>query len=374
MNIGVNTRLFLKGRLEGIGWFMHETLKRMTVNHPEHQFFFFFDRPYDESFVFAKNVIPVVLSPQARHPVLYYIWFEWSISKALKKYNIDVFLSPDNFSSLKTKVPTCLVIHDLAFVHYPQFVKKIDGLYYNRFMPKFAQKAKRIVAVSEYTKQDIMQQYHVAVDKIDVVYNGANSLYVPLDFEAKEEIQKKYSEGQQYFLFTSALHPRKNVINLLKAFVKFKRRLKSPMKMVIVGRLAWLSKEIQEAKDKMPYKEDVIWLGYVDVHELAKITAAAYAMVYPSLFEGFGIPILEALKCNVPVIASNTSSMPEVVGDAGLLVDPNDVDDIANAMMKMYKEESLRNKFVQEAVWQSGKFSWDQSAEQLFESLMKCVQ
>ncbi|HTO16902.1 MAG TPA: glycosyltransferase family 1 protein [Edaphocola sp.] len=373
MNIGVNTRLFLKGRLEGIGWFMQETLKRIVASHPEHHFYFFFDRPFDDSFIFEKNVTPVVLSPQARHPVLFYIWFEWSITNALKKYKIDIFLSPDNFASLRTKVPTCLVIHDLAFEHFPQFVKKVDSFHYRKFMPKFAKKATRIVAVSEFTKLDIIQKYKILEDKIDVVHNGAHELYQPISFDEKEDIQNKYADGQQFFLFTGALHPRKNVINLLKAFVKFKRRLKSPMKMIIVGRMAWMAKDIQEAKNKMPFKEDVVWLGYVEVEELSKITAAAYAMVYPSLFEGFGIPILESLKSGVPAIASNTSSMPEVLGKAGLLVNPTDVDDIANAMMKMYKEENLRKEFIKEAFVQSQKFSWDKSAKLLYESIMKCV-
>lgn len=352
---------------------MHETLKRMVIDHPEHEFFFFFDRPFDDSFVFASNVTPVVLSPQARHPFLYYIWFEWSIAHALKKYKIDLFLSPDNFASLRTKVPTCLVIHDLAFEHYPGFVGKIDLMHYKRYVPRFAAKARRIVAVSEFTKQDIVRQYGIDPEKIDVVHNGAHQGYKPLSFEEKQAVKQQYTDGKQYFLFTGSLHPRKNVINLLKAFVKFKRRQRSPMKLVIVGRMAWLSKEIQEAKDKMPFKDEVVWLGYVDLEELVKITAAAYAMVYPSLFEGFGIPILESLNTGVPVIASDTSSMPEVLGEAGLLVDPNDVESIATAMEKMYKDETLRARFVRVAEVQSVKFSWDKSAVLLYDSMMKCL-
>src|SRR5690606_7224010 len=117
MRIAVNTRLLLKGKLEGIGWFTYQTLERIVKQHPEHEFIFFFDRPYDRSFVFASNVTPVVLSPQARHPVLFYLWFELGIPRLLRKYKADLFLSPDGFSSLSTKVPTCLVIHDLAFEH-----------------------------------------------------------------------------------------------------------------------------------------------------------------------------------------------------------------------------------------------------------------
>jgi glycosyltransferase involved in cell wall biosynthesis len=373
MRIGVNTRLFLKGKLEGIGWFMHETLKRMVLDHPEHEFFFFFDRPFDEEFIFADNVKPVVIAPQARHPILFYIWFEWAIPKALKKHKIDVFLSPDNYASLRTNVPTCLVVHDLAFEHYPKFVSKVNLFHYKKFVPKFIAKAKTIIAVSTFTKEDIVKQYGTDPRKIEVIYNGAHQSFQPLTYEQKLAVKEKYTNGREFFLFTGSLHPRKNVINLLKAFVKFKRRLKSPMKLVIVGRMAWLAKEIEEAKAKMPFKDEVIWLGYVPLAELTQITGAAYAMVYPSLFEGFGIPILESLKTEVPVIASNTSSMPEVLGAAGILVNPLEVEEIANAMERLYKDENLRHKLVIQAKLQGAKFSWDRSAEELYKAVMNCI-
>ncbi|HTN17210.1 MAG TPA: hypothetical protein VL092_05990, partial [Chitinophagaceae bacterium] len=124
MKIAVNTRLLLKGRLEGIGWFAYQTLKQLVHDHPEHEFIFIFDRPYDESFIFGDNVTPVVIGPPARHPVLFYLWLDWSVAFVLRKYKADVFLSPDGFTSLSTKVPSCLVIHDLAFEHYPEHLKK----------------------------------------------------------------------------------------------------------------------------------------------------------------------------------------------------------------------------------------------------------
>lgn len=373
MRIGVNTRLLLKGKLEGIGWFTMQTLERIVKAHPEHEFYFFFDRPYDSSFLFADNVKPVVLSPKARHPVLFYMWFEWSIPYALKKYKIDLFLTPDGFSSLTTKVPTCLVIHDLAFEHYPEHLKLSHRFYWRQYSPKFARKATRIVTVSNYTKDDIVKHYGINADKIDVAHNGAHKEYRPLSWEEKEATKEKYADGCEYFVFAGALHPRKNILNLLKAFIAFKKRQRSNMKLVIVGRFAWKYDEVMEMKDEMPFKEDVKWVGYMDVEELSKIIGGAYAMVYASLFEGFGIPILEALKCDVPAIVSNTSSMPEVAGDAGLLVDPNDVDDIAAKMQEIYKDETLRAKLIAEAPKQVEKYTWDSAAEILWDSMMKCL-
>jgi hypothetical protein len=141
MVIAVNTRFLIKNKLEGFGWYTFEVLKRLTQSHPEHQFVFFFDRAYDTDFIFAPNVTPVVLSPPARHPILFFIWFEWSVRRALRKYKADVFLSTDNFLCLGTDVKTVLVVHDLAFLHFPDYVPLRNRLYYQYFMPRFMKRA-----------------------------------------------------------------------------------------------------------------------------------------------------------------------------------------------------------------------------------------
>ena len=286
MRIAVNTRLLLKGKLEGIGWFTYQTLERIVRDHPEHEFFFFFDRSYDPSFVFASNVTPVVVHPQARHPILFYIWFEWSIPMMLKKYKIDLFLSPDSYMSLSTKVPTCLVIHDLAFEHYPEHFVLSHRLYWRHYSPLFAKKAKRIATVSTFSKEDISKRYGIALNNIDVVYNGAHDEYKPLSPDERTEVKAKYADGCEYFVFAGALHPRKNIVNLLKAFVIFKQRQRTNMKLVIVGRPAWKYDEVEEMRAEMPFKEDVKWVGYMNVDELSKVIGGAYALVYAFFIRG----------------------------------------------------------------------------------------
>jgi glycosyltransferase involved in cell wall biosynthesis len=275
--------------------------------------------------------------------------------------------------SLNTKVPTCLVIHDLAFEHYPEHLKFSQRSYWRYFSPKFAQKASRIVTVSEFSKQDIVSRYRVPEEKISVAYNGAHEAYHSLGWEEREAVKRQYAEGCEYFVFAGALHPRKNVVNLLKAFISFKKHHRSNMKLVIVGRMAWKFEELVAMREEMPFKEDVKWVGYMDVEELSRVTAAAYAMVYASLFEGFGIPILEALQCNVPAIVSNTSSMPEVGGSAALLVNPSDSEDIAAKMAMVYRDETLRARLIAAAPAQVARFSWDKAAEVLWNSLMQCL-
>ena len=370
MTIAINTRFLLKDRLEGIGWFTYETIRRLVEWHPEHKFLFFFDRPFDKKFIFADNVKPVVLFPPARHPFLFYIWFEFAVSKALKKYKADVFISTDGFLSLSTKVPTLLVIHDLAHVHFPNQVKFWEQQYYQHFMPKFAQKAARIATVSEYSKQDIHQQYQIPLEKIDVVYNGVRKDFKPLDSLTKTAIKAKYSHGQDYFFYIGAVHPRKNIHRLITAFDQFKQATNAPIKLLIAGRFAWQTGVVKDAYDQANFKEDIEFLNYVADEEVPLLMGSALGFVYVSLFEGFGIPLVEAMSCEVPIITANVSSMPEVVGEAGLKVNPNSVEAIKNGMMELYENEAKRNNLIESGKIQKNKFSWEKSAQKLTKSLI----
>lgn len=367
MKIAVNARFLLKGKLEGIGWFTHEVLKRVVQNHPEHEFIFIFDRPFHEDFIYGKNVTPIVVPPPARHPILWYIWFEWSIKLVLLKHKPDLFISTDGFLSLSTKIPQLLVIHDLAFEHFPEHLPFKFRYYLRKFTPKFAQKAKHIVTVSTFSKQDIIDTYQITEEKISIVYNGANDLYKPLSFEERQSIKEQYAKGSEYFVFAGALHPRKNVLALLDAFTFFKKKQRSNMKLLIIGRIAWNAEEIQNKLQNHPFKEDVIHYDYMQVEELCKVIGGAYALTFVSIFEGFGIPILEAIKCNVPSICSNTSSMPEVAGDTAILVDPLNIEEIGNAMRTLYKDEFVRNELKVNCAAQGEKFNWDKSAFDFYE-------
>jgi glycosyltransferase involved in cell wall biosynthesis len=374
LKIAVNTRLLLKNRLEGIGWFTKETLLRITKEHPEHEFLFIFDRAYDESYVFSPNVKAVVISPQARHPLLYRIYFNWSIPRILKKEKADLFLSPDGFLSLHTDVPQLAVIHDLNFEHHPEALPSVVSKYYRKYFPKFAEKAARIATVSNYSKLDIANTYTIDPSKIDVVYNGANELYIPLSDEDVKQVRLKYSHGLPYFLFIGSLHPRKNVVNLLKAYEQFRADSSQNIPLVIVGEAMWSNKDVEKELNTMTFKEDVIHLGRLQSAELKMILGASLALTFIPIFEGFGIPALEAMQSGVPVIASNTSSIPEVVGDAAILCDPDDIKQIAGAMEKVSENDQLRKELIIKGLEQSEKFSWDRSAHLLWKSIEKTMQ
>jgi glycosyltransferase involved in cell wall biosynthesis len=372
MKIAVNTRFLLNEQLEGVGYFLYEVLQRMTSNHPEHQFLFIFDRPYDDKFIFGENVIAVIAGPPARHPILWKWWYDIKVPALLKKHKADIFLSCDGFCSLTTKVPQCLVVHDLAFLHYPSFIKKSHLIFYKHFTPKFLEKASTVATVSAFSKKDILDKYKIADEKISIVYNAAKKIFQPADDIIKEETKNKFTDGKNYFVYTGAIHPRKNLINLLKAFSIFKKRQKSDWKLLLAGRLAWKYDQFMKSLKAYKYREDVIMTGYVDETELVKITGSAYAMVYPSLWEGFGVPVLEAMCCSVPVITSTNSSMQEIAGDAALYADPASHQDIAEKMMLLYKDETLRNSLIEKGRQRSFQFNWDTTAELLWQALLKC--
>lgn len=372
MRVAVNTRFLLNDYLEGYGHFVYETFSRIVKNHPEHEFIFIFDRPYNPKFVFAENVKPVVTGPPARHPVLWKYWYDFKVPAVLKKYKADVFVSCDGFCSLTTKVPQCIVMHDLAFLHFPAFNKKAHALFYKRYTAKFLEKAKVIVTVSEFSKQDIVTQYKNAdASKIEVVYNGVRETFHPLSEEEKNVVKEKYTDGKEYFIYSGAIHPRKNLMNLLRAFSAFKKRQQSNMKLLLVGRLAWKYESFVEKMKTYKYRNDVVMCGYFEDPELTKVTGAAYAMIYPSLFEGFGLPVAEAMRSNVPVITSKNSPMQEIAKEAALYFDPADYKDIADKMMLIYKDENLRRKMIEQGKETVSQYSWDRTAELLWQSILK---
>lgn len=369
MRIAVNTRFLLKDYLEGYGRFTFELCKRMVETHPQHEFIFIFDRPFDERFVFAKNIIPVVVNPEARHPLLWKWWFDYKIPAVLKKYQADVFLSPDGFCSLRTKVPQVTVIHDLAFLHRPNDIPRSHLGFYRRYTPKFIKKSSAVITVSEASRQDIVEQYPAAANKITVVHNAAREGFRPLNWEQKQLVKERYAEGREYFLYTGSIHPRKNLLGLLKAFSIFKKWQQSDMKLLLCGRSAWKNEGFLKSLSTYKYRADVHLTGYLPDEELCAITASAYAMVYPSYFEGFGLPIVEAMQSGVPVIATQTPALMETGGDAALYAPTDDIEQLAAQMMHIYKDEAHRARLIEAGKQQAAKFNWQQSAEKLWQCI-----
>ncbi|HEX2606190.1 MAG TPA: glycosyltransferase family 1 protein [Flavisolibacter sp.] len=374
MNIAVNTRYLMKDELEGYGYFIREVLKQLTRDHPEHQFYFLFDRPYPETYRFSENVIPLIVPPPARHPVLWKYWYDIKVARALKKIKASVFLSPDGFASLTTRVPQYLVVHDLGFLHQPEAYKRSHYLFYKYYQKRFIKKARRVATVSEFSRADICRLYHTDPARIDVVYNGVKDVFRPLDHEAQEAIRSAYTGGKPYFIYAGALQPRKNLVALLKAFSIFKKRQKSEMKLVLAGRLAWKNDAFLDLLKTYKYREDVVLTGYLPEAELAGLMASAYALVYPSLFEGFGVPVIEAMKCGIPALTSAHSAMEEIGGEAALYFDAASPADMAEKLMLIYKDENRRAQLIASGRERAALYTWKRTADLLWEGLTSMLE
>ena len=371
MRIAVNTRFLLPGKLEGLGWYTHELLQRMVIQHPQDEFIFLFDRPFDPALVYADNVLPVVLPFQARHPLAWYAWFEWAVPRMLRKYRADVFFSPDAYLSLQAKTPTVMTVHDLIPLQHPEQVRWWARDYYRFFIPRYLRRADHLVAVSGFTKQAAVDICGIAPEKISVVYNGCRDIFRPLPAGDQQSVRDQFAGGQEYFFYTGAIHPRKNIPRLIRAFDRFKQRSDAPLKLVLAGRFAWQTGEVEAAWQQAQHSADIHFTGYVPETDLARLMASAKALVYVSLSEGFGLPVLEALNCDTPVICSDTTALPEVAGTAGLLVDPLSETAIAQALEQVHVDQALRQRMIAAGRVQREKFNWDRAAGQVYHLLQQ---
>ncbi len=373
MLIAVNSRLLISDKLDGIGWFTLEILKRICKAHPEHQFHLIFDRPFDTKYIFSENVTASVLNPPTRLPILWKYWFEIALKRRLKKIKADFFLSPEGWLPPVKNIPMLGVIHDLNFEHYPKNIIPSHRNFLLKYFPKYAARANRIATVSEYSKQDISKTYNISPSKIDVVYNGANEIFKPLPKELQIKIKNKFAEGKDYFVFIGTLHPRKNLKNLFIAFDEFKKQTNSDYKLVICGAKKWWPNELEQTFQSLESKKDIIFLGRLENQDLSTILASAFALSYLPQFEGFGIPILEAMQSGVPVVTSNTTSMPEVANGAALLADPFNTTEITNRMVELYNNPSLKEQLIHKGLLRAKDFSWQKTADLLWNSIEKTI-
>jgi len=353
--------------MEGFGWYTYEITKRLVENHPEHTFIFFFDRKFDPKFIFGKNVEPVVLNPPARHPILFKIWFNWSVKRALKKHKADLFFSPDGYLSLTTSLPQIAVMHDLNFEHNPQDLKPAMLNYYTTNFPRFAEKAAHIITVSEYSKRDICETYGVPSSNVTAIWNGASEVFQPLSEALQETVRKTHTDGKPYFLFVGAIHPRKNVRRLMEAFAKY--RLTHPNadeELVIVGTELWNNAGFDLAIAE-EVKNHIRFTGHVSIEVLAQIMGSAKVFTFVPYFEGFGIPMVEAMRCGTPILAGDRTSLPEVAGEAALYCNPFDVDDIAAKLGQLATDVDLRNSLSKKGRERATEFSWDRAAEKVWD-------
>lgn len=264
--------------------------------------------------------------------------------------------------------PTVVTIHDLSFEFFPHLFSPRDYLVLSRLVPYSARRAAKVITVSENSKRDIMRRYRLPEERIAVTYEGADDRFKPLQDEAGlEAIKRKYEIVGRFILALGNLEPRKNLGRLVEAYGALRRGGRIEHKLVVVGRARWRESELYRVVRERGLVGEVIFTGYLPQEDLPLLYNAADLFLFPSLYEGFGLPPLEAMACGTPVIASNSSSLPEVVGDAGLLVDPHDTSAIAQAIDDLLTRPDRRSELSAKGLRRAALFSWHKMAQETLE-------
>lgn len=284
------------------------------------------------------------------------------------KSGIEIFIAPTSYiiPALHNpeKVKILMTVHDLIAFLYPKNHNKKAVLTEKLTLARALKKVKKVLSVSENTKKDLIKLFHIKENKIEIIHNAASDSFGIVEDDLCEEMRKEKGLPKEFIFSVGTLEPRKNYGTLIEAYAKIKAHHQDT-KLLIAGKKGWKSESIFEKVEKLGLKNDVIFIGYVTEDELAKLYNLATVFAYPSLYEGFGIPPLEAMKCGCPVVTSNISSLPEVVGDAALLINPNSAEDLANALHKLLSDPSLQEDLKAKGLDQHKKFSWETSARKL---------
>ncbi len=373
MTIAVNCWILRNKQIDGIGNFTIETLRPLIESHPEINFQLLCDKNFTEDYFDYPNVKKYFIFPPYRHPLLYVFFMEFALGKFLRKQKPDLFLGMDGFLCLNSSVKQLPIIYDLNFVHYPKDMPFRNSIYYRTFFKRFAKKATRIATISEYSKKDIINCYGIEAEKIDNVSCGIKDSFWPLTEAEKQTVIQKNSKGNPYFFFVGSMHPRKNIIRLIEAFDLFKQKTNSKNNLILAGNILWDDGMFEEVFKKIAFRESIIFAGRISDEELRNLLGAAEILTYVPIFEGFGLPIVEAFQAEVPVICSNVTSMPEVAGDAALQVDPFNITAIADAMELLSKNETLQKDLIRKGTVQKNKFTWKKTAALLYDSIEKTL-
>lgn len=278
----------------------------------------------------------------------------------------DVFLTLTHYGPRFSRIPTIVSVMDLSYLHYPQTFKKNDLYQLTKWTEYSVKKAKKVITISNSSKNDIIKYYKVRPEKVKVVHLGLKNLSMNAP---SEKDLKEFGVNQKFILFVGTLQPRKNISRLIEAFSRLPKEISSDHQLVIIGKKGWLYEDILSAPEKYNVKDKVVFLDYISDEDLPNFYRKAEVFVLPSLYEGFGLPVLEAMRYGCPVITSNVSSLPEAGGDAAQYFEPEDVDDIKKSIEKVLTDRSLREKMIERGREHYKKFTWEKAAKEVLSAI-----
>ncbi len=355
-------------RHAGIGRYTHELLAALTVFDHANEYCAFYNAPRgNERLDTPLDRLPShtirLSAKRLRLRVLLAHFCGIALDRWLPP--CDVFHATDYLLPPLRRAASVLTIYDLTFRFFPEHHLPLNRWYLSLMVPRFAQRASAIIAISENTRRDLAQRMQIPPEKVTVTYLGVNPVFRPMDDAVGlARVRQKYHLPARFILYFGTVEPRKNLLTLLDAYRALLARDDALPDLVIAGRKGWLHQPVLQRVRELGLDARVQFTEWVDENDAPALMNAASVFVYPSLYEGFGLPPLEAMACGTPVVCSNASSLPEVVGDGGILVEPRDAGALAGAVERVLADQPLRADLRARGLAQARKFSWERTARE----------
>jgi glycosyltransferase involved in cell wall biosynthesis len=367
MLIGIDAREIQKGVVTGIGRLLNNFLCYFDKGDDEHRIILFSEMTLPVAF--GARIIPVV-HPPAKATIL---WDQMVLPRLMKKYHVDLFFSPYYKVPLIGIIPAISTISDVMYIYYPvkwRGTSAFSRLYYRIFGGLMTAKAYKVFTSSEYSKTEILRFYHVHSEKVQVIYNGLSDKYQPCnDTHAIEMVKRKFGITAPYLLYVGNFKPHKNVATLIEAFEKVRESIPD-LELVLAGNKDRHFATIDDRIRRSPHAQAIVATGLVAQDEQIALYSAATAFVFPSLYEGFGYPPLEAMACGAPVVSSDRTSLSEIIGDAALRCNPVDAADIAEKIVLIVRDNVLRKQCIERGLRRARAFTNTGFCEKFYAMLL----
>ncbi|MBL7762120.1 MAG: glycosyltransferase [Chitinophagaceae bacterium] len=347
---------------------LSESFRAIALQFPEHDFVFICSLGFKPKQEAPDNVKYHIVKTGSFSGLKNKYRFDISIPRILNKYKANVFVTPV-CCSLNTTIPQCLLMHLPDIINYPSMYSRLEAAYYKKNSIRFIKKAEKIIALSVSAEKSISAAYPSAACKINVSLPVISSIYKPVSYSVGEAVKNKYTGGKEFFLYGGSTHPSSNLHSLLKAFSLFKKRQQSSTKLVIVSLSYPANPSFVKSIASYKFRHDIVFIENCDEIEYAALLASAYAFVYPVLFNGLCLRILQAVYSHIPVVASQSALANELAGNAALFVDASSQQDIADKLMRIYKDESLRNELINNAAIAAGAYKLQLPAQRLWQNI-----
>ncbi|MDP3970793.1 MAG: glycosyltransferase family 1 protein [bacterium] len=369
MRIGIDCRTLLspeKGEKAGVGHYTYYLVKHLLKHDKKNTYVLFFDHRSPKLKEFKQKNTEIVKFKMSEYKrYLPYAYSHVFVSKVLNEANLDIFHSPANVIPMKYKKPSIVTIHDLAIYSHPEWFPSKQNFSINVLVPKSIEKAEHVIAVSESTEKDLKRLFNVSKKKVSVVYEGVTKVKAPSKLSMRRTL-KKWKLADRYLFYIGTLEPRKNIAGIIQSFDELaleKLKKYKDMQLVIAGAKGF---EFQDNYNAIKNAKSgkIRYIGYVTEKEKIALLNNAEAFIFPSHYEGFGLPVLEAMSYGIPVITSNVSSLPEVAGKAAELIDPSSLESLKKGIHKVITRKATRTKLAKSGKKQAKKFSWDKCAKQ----------